>query len=41
VVLQEGEGGDNAGGRNVDGQLVFPYGESGIPSDRALLSDLD
>lgn len=35
VVLQEGEGGDDAGGRDVDGQLVFPHGESGLSSDSA------
>ena len=35
VVLQEGEGGDDAGRRDVDGQLVFPHGEPGLPSDSA------
>lgn len=28
VVLEEGEGGENAGGGNVDCELVFPDGES-------------
>ena len=27
VVLEEAEGGDNTGGRDVDGELVLPHGE--------------
>lgn len=29
VVFEEGEGGDDAGGRDVDGELIFPDGEPG------------
>ena len=29
VVFEEGEGGQDAVGSDVDGELVFPYGESG------------
>ena len=28
VILEEGEGGENAGGGDVDCELVFPHGES-------------
>lgn len=28
VVLEEGEGGDDTGGRDIDGQFIFPDGES-------------
>jgi hypothetical protein len=33
VVLEEGEGRDDARRRNVDGQFILPYGESGVASD--------
>ena len=33
MVLEEGEGGDDAGGRDVDGQLILPDGESWVWSD--------
>jgi hypothetical protein len=37
VVLEEGKGGDNARRRDVDGQLVLPYGEPANPSATASL----
>jgi hypothetical protein len=33
VVLEEGEGGDDARRGNVDGQLILPYRESAVLSD--------
>ena len=33
MVLEEGEGGDDAGGRDVDSQLILPDGESWVGSD--------
>lgn len=37
VVLEEGEGGNDAGGRDIDGELVFPDREPGTLSVQCLV----
>jgi hypothetical protein len=39
VVLEEGEGRDDARRRNVDGQLILPYREPGVALDGARVGD--